>query len=65
MVEYFLMICTTCKSAEWKDRYDIPNYIEEHKGHTFTLLPDDALEEPDCFRTWLLKFMGWPVEAEG
>lgn len=65
MVEYYLMICTTCKAAEWKDKYEIPDYIAEHTGHVFSLLPDDALEDLDDFLKWFLKFMDWSEEAEG
>ena len=65
MGDYNLMICKTCKIAEWTDDSELADFIEEHMSHTFTILTDGTLDDSDHFRSWFLKFMGWPREAEG
>lgn len=64
MGDYSLMICKTCKTAEWTDNMELANYIEDHMGHAFTILTDGTYDDRDDFRSWFLKFMDWPEKEE-
>lgn len=64
MGDYFLMICRTCKTADYATDDELPEYIEEHRGHNFTILTFDTRDNDASFRTWFLGFMDWPLEEE-
>ena len=65
MGDYYFMICRTCKTADWHADDELPEYIEEHMGHSFTILTFETRDNDASFRTWFLQFMGWLEEAEG
>lgn len=62
MSDYFFMICRTCKTVKWCADDELPGYIEDHQGHSFTILTFETRDNDDAFREWFLQFMDWPEE---
>jgi len=65
MDDYNLMICRTCKTANWYSNDELPGYIEDHMGHLFTIMTPTIFGHQGDFCEWFLDFMGWSEEAEG